>query len=136
MIKSSMVAAIQAAGTLPILLLELFYAGEVNDSRIKIGVNSADTIQRRAESWRPSDDHTLLCASSDPVYSNLFPGRLRNYQRHGGKILRIWGSIRACCKRALNVADQFFGHTGGESSDVADIGNKGGATRKDTPQRA
>jgi hypothetical protein len=77
MIKSSMVAAIQAAGTLPILLLELFYAGEVNDSRIKIGANSADTIQRRPESAALTASPSRAAGGGDKSrrLNNLGPDR-------------------------------------------------------------
>jgi len=52
------------------LLLDLCYAREVNNSRIKFSINSADTIERKAESRRPSDDHASPCAYSR---SNMSP---------------------------------------------------------------
>jgi hypothetical protein len=68
----SMVAAIRPANTIPILLRELFEAEKLNDSRIKVGVDSTDTIQ-----GRPSRDNrgtiTRLCVRPPgPIYSNFF----------------------------------------------------------------
>jgi hypothetical protein len=85
--------------------LNCFMPEKADDSRIKVGVNSTDTVQRRGELRRPSDDHTPLCASSrSNIYSNLFPGRLRNGSTPSGKIPRTWGNMhsgyyKGRCKR-------------------------------------
>jgi hypothetical protein len=47
---------------------------KVNDSRLKFGVNSADTIQRRAESSDLATITRLYARPPGPVYTNLFQG--------------------------------------------------------------
>ena len=70
---SGMDAAIALPVTLRTLSPELaFPPNKANKSRITLGINLAVTIQRRAESGRPSDDQTLLGPFPGPIYANLF----------------------------------------------------------------